>query len=138
MTKNDTHISHPEPQLVRWGPNDGRPAGIGVQGNTSNEFIPWDSLKPEIEQRLLNQVGLFVPLNSQVELGDLYGRQDWTINIISPEKDFIGYVWFGSNPEKGWGYDGFVRLGKPLKDTGTEVWQTFQRFSDGSYRRSLL
>lgn len=35
---------------------------------------------------------------------------------------------------KGWKPDGLVRLGFTHDDLNWDVWQVFQRYSDGSYR----
>jgi predicted HTH transcriptional regulator len=50
-----THISgvtSPEPQLVRWGRKDDRPAGISIN-SAKGIFIPWEELKDEIEKNYL-------------------------------------------------------------------------------------
>ncbi len=119
-----------EPQEVRWGPVDGREAGICI--NACDEFIPWIELREEIQQRLLLQVSE-VPLGSTVALKDLAGKQDWTVQIIGPSGNEIGHVWFGPDPSNDWAFDGLVRVGKPT--VPAVIWDTFQRYSDGSYRK---
>lgn len=42
-------------------------------------------------------------------------------------------VWFGVDPDNGWGFDGLIRFGDP--DAEAHVWQTYQRNSYGAYRR---
>ncbi len=119
------------PQKVRWAVNDGKPAGITTE---AGEYIAWKDLKPEVEQKLINQVKT-IPVGSTVETAEKFGKKDWIVAIMSEGND-IGHVWFGGNPDKGWAWDGLVRLGEPEKNgKGSVVWQTFQRYSDGSYRR---
>jgi hypothetical protein len=52
-----------QPQLVRWGPSDDMPAGVWINSR-DGQFTPWAELKIELESRLLNQLGLHVPLGS--------------------------------------------------------------------------
>ena len=70
----DTAGDLPQPQQTRWGPVDGRPAGISINSCTG-PFIPWKELKGEVENILLRQVRL-VPIGSTVILGDFRGRKD--------------------------------------------------------------
>jgi transcriptional regulator with XRE-family HTH domain len=120
--------TEPEAQKVRWGPVDGRPAGILIV-SPFEAFIPWTELKREGELKLINQLGRLVPPGCNVALKEFKGRKDWLVRILSPETKPIGDVWFGPDPEKVWTFDGMVRVGS------ADVWQVFQRFSDGSYRR---
>ena len=122
--------SGPVPQEVRWGPVDRREAGICINGCL--EFIPWVMIEGEVLQKLLPQVSE-VPVGSTVELREHEGRQDWIVQIVGPSGGEIGNVWFGCNPFENWSYDGLVRVGTP--DVPVVVWATFQRYSDGSYRR---
>lgn len=127
-----THLmSTPEPQKTIWGPNDGKPPGISVEGSSSNTFIPWEELKLEVEQRLLNQLGLHIPPNCTVALGSFRGRPSWLTPIVDREGNRLGEVWFGTDPDNDWARDGLVRAG----DDTYVVWQVFQRYSDGTYRR---
>lgn len=68
-------------------------------------------------------------------LRDLYDRKGWTVRVLSKEGQELGYVWFGSNPESALAYEGLVRVGTAIEGGPTVVWQTFERFSDGTYRR---
>ena len=121
---------NPEPQQVRWGPVDGREAGVFINGYDG--FFPWIKLEEEIQQRLLPQVSE-VPHGSTVALKDLEGKRDWVVQIIGPRGNEIGNIWLGPDPSKDWAYDGLVRVGKP--GAPPVVWDTFQRYSDGSYRK---
>ena len=127
--ENDPSI--PSPQLVRWGPKDFLPAGITIN-RSDGKFIPWNELQEEIKKKLLVQVRI-IPIGSNTILGDLYGRTDWIVKIVSKENVELGHIWFGVDPDENWKEDGLVRLGKPGKRT--EIWQVFQRYSDNSYRR---
>ena len=127
-------LQPPQPEKIRWGPNDDLPAGVSINGK-DGLFVPWSLLKPEIESRLLNHMGRHVPPKSTVVVRDYFGRRDWIVRVIDPEGKEVGHLWFGSNPDRNWSYDGLVRVGKPITDYVAEVWQTFQRFSDGTYRR---
>ncbi len=122
---------HPEPQETLWGPNNGEPAGICITSSAAAEFVPWKILKPEIQTRLFTQLGDHIPLKCTAALGDYKGRPHWLTLIIDPDGKQVGEVWFGTDPDTNWAYDGLVRVGN---DTYV-VWQVFQRYSDGSYRR---
>ena len=92
---------------------------------------PGQKLKLEIETGLFNQLGRHIPPSCTAHLDDYKGRRNWLVRIIDPEGKQIGYVWFGTNADNNWAYDGLVRVG----DDRYVVWQVFQRYSDGSYRR---
>ena len=121
----------PEPQETLWGPNNGMPPGICITSSAAGEFVPWSELEPEIETRLFNQLGDHIPPNCRAVLGDYKGRPSWLTLIIDPHGKQVGEVWFGTDPDTNWAYDGLVRVGN---DTYV-VWQVFQRYSDGLYRR---
>jgi hypothetical protein len=122
-----------EPQVVSWGPKDGKPAGISTE--PGGFFMPWEELKLEIELKLLNQLGRHIPPNCRVVLDDFRGRKDWLARIVGPDAKFLGDIWFGPDPDKQWAFDGLVRVGEAGNDDVAVVWQTFQRYSDGTYRR---
>ena len=122
-------------QLTRWGPVDGKPAGICIDSCSTGILIPWNELKGEIEEKLLNQAGRVIPHRCTVTLDDFHGKRDWLVRIIDPEGKAIGYVWFGPDPDKKWEWDGLVRLGDAPNDYTAVVWQVYQRYSDSSYRR---
>ena len=126
-----TTMPAPEPQKTLWGPNNRKPAGICITSSPTGEFIPWAELKLEIETGLFNQLGRHIPPNCTAFLDDYKDRRNWLVRIIDPEGKQIGYVWFGTNADNNWAYDGLVRVG----DDRYVVWQVFQRYSDGSYRR---
>ena len=126
----------PEPELVRWGPVDGKPPGIALEGDRQQTFLPWRRLKPEVEKMLLPQVRR-VPIDSSVAVHDLGKRKAWIVNVLGPDSREVGSLWFGTDPDANWRWDGLVRLGDSQRRFAAEsvVWQIFQRYSDGSYRR---
>ena len=126
--------AEPQPQKVRWGPVDDRPAGILIDG-PERVFVPWSSLKDEIEHKLLNQLGRHLPAHSRAVLCDFRDRKDWRVRVENAQGNRIADVWFGPDPDTKWAFDGLVRVGVAKTDHVSEVWQVFQRYSDGSYRR---
>jgi len=123
-----------EAQVVRWGPVEGRNPGILIDG--TRQFVPWDTLKSEVEERLLIQLGRHIPIGCSVQLDAFRGRENWLVRILRSDGGPIGYVWFGPNPDNKWEFDGLVRVGEEiLRINRMIVWQVFQRYSDGSYRR---
>jgi hypothetical protein len=133
----DTTMTEPQrdAQQVRWGRPDDRPAGIIVLSaeGAEVEFIPWAALKRELETRLLPQ--LFAdPHGFTLKTADYHGKSDWLVQVVSPSGEPYCDVWFGPDPESGYAFDGLVRVGDPEAEE-TPVWQVYQRFSDGTYRR---
>jgi hypothetical protein len=129
IQNTETSILLPQPQQTRWGPVDGYDAGICL--NTCTQFISWEELKSEVEQKLLPQVAV-IPINCTIKINDTGGKKDWIVEIIDPSGTVIGNVWFGPDPLNSWAYDGLVRVGTPVNPVS--VWATFERYSDGSYR----
>ena|SRR5207247_4332904 len=125
----------PEPQKTLWGPNNGMPPGICITGSATGEFVPFTELKPEMETKLFNQLGEHIPPKCTAGLGDWKGRSNWLTPIIDPDGKKVGEVWLGTDADNNWAYDGLVRVGVALSDDYAIVWQVFQRYSDGSYRR---
>ena len=130
VTNQSTSNPAPQPQQARWGPVDGLAAGACL--NSCDNFIEWQLLKVEIERKLLPQVGK-VPLGSTVRLNDIAGKQDWAIEVVGPSGNSVGNVWVGPDPFNNWAFDGLIRVGFP--GPPAEVWDSFQRYSDGSYRK---
>jgi hypothetical protein len=123
----------PISQKIFWGVNQGLGAGAFIE-SIHGEFIPWEQLSVELNERVINQAPRIIPVGSTATLDSFYGKEDWLVNIRNLEGDIVGSVWVGGNPEDGWKQDGLVRTGKAINDTEHVVYQTFQRFSDGSYR----
>jgi transcriptional regulator with XRE-family HTH domain len=122
-----------EPQRVRWAPVDGGPPGISIVGDPGH-FVSWPRLKKEIEERLLPQIRN-IPVGSTVSLQSFRGRTNWVVRITDPNANEVGDVWFGPDPKNKWSYDGLVRVGGTDSRGRLVVWQVFQRYSDGIYRR---
>ena len=119
-------------QVVRWGPPDGDPAGIRAfdESLPTYTFIPWAELLPELEHRLLPQ--LFAnPRGYSFATKDYHDKTDWLVQVVNGKGEYYCDVWFGNNPEKGYVFDGLVRVG--LADDGIPVWQTYERRSDATY-----
>jgi DNA-binding winged helix-turn-helix (wHTH) protein len=129
-------IATPSGQHVRWAPVDGKAAGICIESCQDGQFIPWVELRPEVEKMLLPQVRR-VPIGSTVSLRDLGDRRNWVVRIVNPAGKDIGDLWFGTDADGKWNWDGLIRLGDSYRDSPEQkvVWQIFQRYPDGSYRR---
>jgi hypothetical protein len=128
-----------DPQEARWGPVDGAAPGIFViyaeDSTKAKVFIPWSELQPEIEKRLFPQVGQ-IPMGSHAEVVAFKGKDNWLVRATGPNGAVVAYIWFGSDPQNGWIFDGLIRAGTSSPDgSHAVVWQTFQRYSDGSYLR---
>ncbi len=107
-----------------------------METDTDAFFLAWDELKVEVEEMLLPQVRV-VPIGSTVEMRDLGDRKNWIVRVVDQDGKDLADVWFGTDGDNGWRWDGLVRIGEsdPQSKKGNIVWQTFQRYSDGSYRR---
>jgi transcriptional regulator with XRE-family HTH domain len=135
LISSDSRLLH-EPQEACWGPTAGMPAGIiCYQGNQRADFVPWADLKKEVEEKLLNQIGKHIPVNCRAVLDDFQGRHDWLCRIQGVGGSHVGDLWFGTNAERAWRYDGLIRAGKEISTGQCEVWQVFRRYSDGTYAR---
>jgi hypothetical protein len=122
------------PQKLRWGPSDGLAAGVRVFSDYGSEceFIPWSELKVELERQLMPQ--LFAdPSGFTFETRDYEGKSQWRVQISDKAASRYCDVWFGHDPDSGWAFDGLLRFGDP--DETPHVWQTYQRYSDATYRR---
>lgn len=138
-------LNAPKPQKVRWAVKDGIVPGISVDRQRFlpwGGFLPWAELEPELEQRLLYQLqtekGEAVPVRSRFKLATFEDRQNWVIEIRDPNNRLFGRLWFGSNPDREWDEDGYVRAGYALKSAAfgsppSVVWGTFQRYTNGTY-----
>lgn len=119
-----------QPQVVWWGPVVGHNAGICLNSDSCEDFVPWAMLKEEVEQKLLPQVA-DLPHGSMVRLRDSEGKQDLIMEVVNSSGVVVAHAWFGYNPD-GWGHDGLVRIGTPYAPS--TILGTFRRYSDGSYR----
>jgi hypothetical protein len=135
---NPTHPSTEDqeivPQRVYWGRNAGLPAGIRVcdEGSNVYRFVIWSELKAQLEQLLLPQL-LADSRGFTVDVIDYYDKKDWLVRVFDPAGKPYCALWFGPDPDKGWHVDGLVRAG--VADRSPAAAMTYQRLSDGSYRR---
>ncbi len=125
-------LPNAKPQRTRWGPVDELPSGISIEAR-DGEFISWQRLEREIKGRILPQVDALNDKWSEIKLVDHHGKKDWVIEVLDHSGKVLANIWFGPNPLDNWAYDGRVRVGPP--DAPPRVWQVYQRYSDGSYRR---
>lgn len=127
----------PIPQFVNFKSGDDRHTpGMAVESAYGVGFVPWEALKGELENGVLIYLGRILgdtPLT--VAMGEFNGRKNWVIHIQGPTGEHLGYVWLGGDPDNGWRWDGLVRVGETLDDRHHVVWQIFQRYSNGTYRR---
>lgn len=131
-TTNNQFVRQAE--RIRWGPSDGLPAGIRILDEFGAErgFTPWEALKTELEIKLLPQI-FADPSGFSFSTAEHRGKPDWLVQVVDAQKEPFCHVWFGPDPERNFAFDGLVRVGDP--DAPPSVWQTYQRYSDGSYQR---
>ena len=118
----------PKPQFVQWGPVAGKPAGMMIGA----DFIGWDSLKAELESKVLPQVNDLPPGDAVLVLQEWNGKVDWLVRIVGGEGVLIGKVYIGPDPLRVYSVDGLVRVQifQPMIEAPYEI---FQRYSDGTY-----
>jgi hypothetical protein len=121
------------PQRVKWKPDLNGESGIEIISYPGG-FVRWEHLKREIESSLLPSVRN-LPLHCTVSRGMFRGRGNWIVRVLDDVGSELANIWFGGDPEKDWRFDGLVRIGPGQKSTGHVVWQTWQRYSNGTYRR---
>lgn len=132
-SRMESHIQQGAmPQLVRWAPNRGGEVGVDILTDPP-EFIPWNLIREEVIQALLPQVRN-IDLGFTVSLLQFRGRSNWIMAVFDANKREVANIWFGTDPTNQWAHDGLVRIG-PVEESIARVWQTFQRYSDGTYRR---
>ena len=122
-----------KPQKVRWVASGPKGAGVTVRNVDSHfeQFITWRDLEPELAARLIPQV-LRNPAGCRFEKGDFGGKQDWVVRLLDAEGKAIGYLWLGGDADRNFTWDGLVRVGGNVPPP---VWQIYERYSDGTYRR---
>jgi hypothetical protein len=120
-------------QKIYWGVNQNLDAGAFIE-RIDGDFIVWEKLKKELEEKAITQCPRIIPTGSTVETDTFYNKENWVIHIFDSTRKKIGDVWIGGNPAKNWEQDGFVRIGKSISDTEWIVYQILARFPDGSYR----
>ncbi len=147
-TKSDP-IAAQKPQQVQWIlDNDGHgTAGMclgqwvldtqrlarGPICRYDSLFIPWRDLRTDLEKNILREVGR-VPNAANLRLAaGPQGQLNWIMQVIDSHGKEVAHIWIGSNPLNRWEFDGLIRIGAPTEPP--DVWETFRRFSDGSYKR---
>jgi hypothetical protein len=120
-------------QKVRWEPTNSLPAGVIIYNEVEQHqsFIAWDALRVELESKLLPQ--LFAAVSTyRFAVMDYHDKKDWTVKTLDANGNGYCWLWLGVNPDSEWKWDGLVRVGG---NSPPYVWQTYERYSDGSYRR---
>lgn len=135
MAKNaETGTQPSTPQEVRWGPNDGLPAGISVWSapdESDKRFISWDVLEPELMDKLLPQ--LFAdPRGYTLAVLPYNGKADWLVRILDASGEPFCSIWLGGDPDRNWQHDGRVHVGDAR--ASPYAWHTYRRRSDDTYR----
>lgn len=123
-------VPKPVPVVVGWKPD--YPGGPGICIDGCADFVPWEIVKAEIEVKVLPQVKE-VSAGSHLGLQDFQGKKNWVVTVTGPNGAIVGNVFFGTNPQKNYDYDGLIWMA--IKKGSSYVYSAFQRFSDGSYRR---
>ena|SRR5947209_5823163 len=123
------------PQLVLWAPSDrdGSRLRVFTTENVEERWIGSDELKAELNENLLPQMFAKNSGEYSFAISDYHGKKDWLMFVVDDRGQQICDVWLGKDPEKGWEWDGMVRVGDG--DHEPYVWQVYQRYSDGTYRR---
>ena len=134
-------------QEVQWIPDNDGSGTAGLCINEWNQtsrgpvcpnkdnFVSWNIVKSELEQQVLPQVSN-IPSSSTLRLKNgPNGEVNWIIQVIDPYGNEIANVWIGNDPLISWKYDGLIRIGYPYNPV--DVWATFVRYSDNSYRKEL-
>jgi hypothetical protein len=104
---------------------------IWGDGKKYEDFLPWPKLKIELDRKLLPQ--LFAdPSGFGFQVFDHHGKPDWVVKLVRSDGTGFCYLWLGGDPGRGWQWDGLIRLGAAEP---AQVWQIYQRYSDGTYRR---
>jgi len=123
-------VPKPVPVVVGWKPD--YPGGPGICIDGCADFVPWEIVKAEIEVKVLPQLKE-VSAGSHLGLQDFQGKKNWVVTVTGPNGAIVGNVFFGTNPQKNYDYDGLIWIA--IKKGSSYVYSAFQRFSDGSYRR---
>lgn len=125
------------PQQVSWGPANGFPAGVHVwsvgDGSGLKEyFVAWEEIRKEVASLLIPWI-LHSPEGYELQTRNYAGKKDWLVWLLNPAAEWFCDVWFGGDPDRNWDFDGLVRFGDA--NSSPRSWVTFQRYSDGTYRK---
>ncbi len=128
------YFEPPFPQKVKWVAGDHPGLQLqdanGTRGGVT--FVPWSDLNPQLRANLLPNLFKFSS-TYRFEPQAWGDKKNEVIKILDADAKSVGWLWLGGNPDNGWEWDGLVRIGGDHR--AEKVWQTYQRYSDGSYRR---
>jgi hypothetical protein len=127
----------PLPEKVEWGPNNGLEPGISIEPPRLipwwPKFVPWSKLKPELTEKVVQRLAR-VPQRSDLRLkAGVTGKENLLIEIMA-DGCINCRVWIGGDPRRDHAFDGLIRIGRVCGSV-SEIWSTFQRYTDGSYRK---
>jgi len=117
-------------QSLSWGPDQGKEAGACL--DECSNFVPWSEFRSELE-RLVLPLTPNLPSHASTNLGSLSGQNARVIQVTDQAGNVVGNVWVGVNPAADWRFDGLLRVGSA--NNPPKVWASFERLSNGSYRR---
>lgn len=125
------------PLLVQWSPSiDGTSDTVMETSTTDGEEsvkVMKSALISELERQLMPQLFANPPSGWSFALRSHGRKQDWLLHVVDEHGERFCDVWLGKDPDKGWSWDGLVRVGD--SESTPHVWQVYQRYSDGTYRR---
>lgn len=117
-------------QSLSWGPDHGRDVGACIDG--CRTFLPWSELRQELEH-VVFPLTRNLPPDASARLASLGGEKDKVIQVTDRTGNVLANVWVGVNPAADWKFDGVLRVGSATSPT--RVWASFERLSNGTYRR---
>jgi hypothetical protein len=117
-------------QTLSWGPDHGKDAGACIDGCTA--FLPWSELRQELEQTVFPATR-HLPRGASARLTPLGGQKDKLVQATDGAGNVLANVWVGVNPASDWKLDGVLRVGSTTSPP--RVWASFERLSNGTYRR---
>jgi hypothetical protein len=97
-----------------------------------SNFVTWSEFRSELEKLVL-PLTPNLPPNTSTQLASLGGQKARVIQVTDAAGNVVANVWVGVNPKADWRFDGLLRVGSP--NSPPKVWATFERLSNGSYRR---
>ena len=117
-------------QSLSWGPDQGKDAGVCLDG--CGNFVPWSEFRSELEKLVL-PLTPNLPPNTSTKLASISGQKARGIQLTDQAGNVLANVWVGVNPTADWRFDGLLRIGSA--NSPPKVWASFERLSNGSYRR---